>query len=209
MVTVPGGLIGDTNHRIRLYLALPDQDATAIKEVPIADTAKTVIPGIELTDGINDFSVSITGPGGESDRSAVVRYVFDDAPPKITITSPKNNAIVNGKAVTIKGKTQARTTLLARNDANGSSVAGTAESDGTFSLSVAIATGREQDHDLRHRPGGQRHRVDPQHPARLGQAGGRRSPPRTIRSSGRSCRSRSPWSPRSPTPTARSWRART
>jgi hypothetical protein len=141
VVTVPGGLIGDPNHRIRLYLALPDQDATAIKEVPIADTAKTVIPGVELTDGINDFSVSITGPGGESDHSAVVRYIFDDAPPKITITSPKNNAIVNGKAVTIKGKTQARTTLLARNDANGSSVAGTAESDGTFSLSVAIASG--------------------------------------------------------------------
>jgi hypothetical protein len=85
--------------------------------------------------------VSITGPGGESDHSAVVRYVFDDAPPKITVTSPKNNAVINAKAVTIKGKTQARTTLLARNDANGSSVAGTAESDGTFTLSVALATG--------------------------------------------------------------------
>jgi Glucodextranase, domain B len=141
VVTVPSSLIGSANHRIRLYLALPGQDATPIKDVPIADTAKTVIPGIELTDGINDFSVSITGPGGESDHSAVVRYIFDDTPPKITITSPKNNAIVNGKAVTIKGKTQARTTLLARNDASGSSVAGTAESDGTFSLSVAIAAG--------------------------------------------------------------------
>ena len=31
--------------------------------------------------------------------------------------------------------------MLARNDANGSSVAGTAESDGTFTLSVALATG--------------------------------------------------------------------
>ena len=51
-----------------------------------------------------------------------MRYVFDDAPPKITISSPKNNGTVNGKAATIKGKTQARTTLLARNAANGSSV---------------------------------------------------------------------------------------
>jgi hypothetical protein len=141
VVTVPASLIGDTNHRIRLYLTLPGQQAAAITEVPIADTVKTVIPGIVLTDGANDFYVTITGPGGESDPSAVVRYVFDDAPPKITITSPKNNAVINGKAVTIKGKTQARTTLLARNDANGSSVAGTAESDGTFTLSVALATG--------------------------------------------------------------------
>jgi hypothetical protein len=141
VVTVPASLIGDKTHKIRLYLALPDQQPALIKEVAIASTAKTVIPGIELADGINDFSVSIIGPAGESDRSLPARYIFDDAPPKITVTSPKNNAVINGKAVTIKGKTQARTTLLARNDANGSSVAGTAESDGTFSLSVAIAAG--------------------------------------------------------------------
>ena len=81
------------------------------------------------------------GPGGGSGPSAVVRYVYDKAPPKITITSPKNNAIVNGKALTIKGKTQARTTLLAFNDTNGSSIAGTAEPDGTFSLSLSISAG--------------------------------------------------------------------
>ena len=54
----------------------------------------------------------------------MVRYVLDQAPPKITITSPKDGAVVNGKAVELKGKTQARTTLLARNDANGSSIGG-------------------------------------------------------------------------------------
>lgn len=140
VVTVPSGLAGDPDLRIRVYLALPDQPPTAIKEAPLADGLKTVIP-IELTDGINDFSVTIVGPAGESDTSAVVRYVLDKAPPKITVASPKNNAIVNGNAVTIKGKTQARTTLLARNEANGSSIAGTAESDGTFTLSLALSTG--------------------------------------------------------------------
>ena len=64
--------------------------------------------------------------------------MLDAAPPKITINSPKDNAIVNGKAVEIKGKTQARTTLLARNAANGSSIAGTAEADGTFTFSLAL-----------------------------------------------------------------------
>ena len=141
VVTVPAALIGDTNHRIRLYLTLPDQVATPIEEVPISTSTKTIIPGVQLTDGINDFSVSIIGSSGESERSAVVRYVLDSAAPKITVTSPKNNAVVNGKAVTIKGKTQARTTLLARNEANGSSIAGTAESDGTFTLSLALAAG--------------------------------------------------------------------
>jgi hypothetical protein len=141
VVTVPARLIGDKHHKIRLYLGLPDQQAAAIQEVAIGSTAKTVIPGVELVDGINDFSVTITGPAGESDHSLVVRYILDTTPPKITITTPKNNAVINGKAVTIKGKTQSRTTLLARNDANGSSVAGTADDTGSFSLSVAIAAG--------------------------------------------------------------------
>ena len=135
----------------------------------IADAPKTVIP-VELTKGINDFSVSIVGPGGESDPSAVVRYVFDAAPPKITITSPKNNAVVNGKAVTIKGKTQARTTLLARNDANGSSIAGTAGADGTFTLSLALAAGVNKITITGTDPAGQRGRDDAQRPARVGQA---------------------------------------
>jgi glucodextranase-like protein len=141
VVTVPPGVAGDQVHKIRVYLTLPDQAPTAIQDAPISAAARTVIPGVELTNGINDFTVSIVGPAGESEPSLVVRYVLDSAPPKITITSPKTNAIVNGKAVTLKGKTQARTTLLARNEANGSSVGGTAESDGTFTLSLALSPG--------------------------------------------------------------------
>ena len=140
VVNVPQALEGSTDQRIKVYLTLPDQAPTPITEVEIGEGPRTVIP-VDLSNGINDFQVSIVGPGGESDLSAVVRYVFDATPPKITISSPKNNAVVNGKAVTIKGKTQARTTLLARNDANGSSIAGNAGSDGTFQLSLALAPG--------------------------------------------------------------------
>ena len=140
IVTVPPGLEGSSDSRIKVYLTLPDGAPSPLTEVEIAEGSKTVIP-VELTKGINDFSAAIVGPGGESDMSASVRYVFDASPPKITITSPKNNGVVNGKAVKIKGKTQARTTLLARNDANGSSIAGTAGADGTFEISLALATG--------------------------------------------------------------------
>ena len=51
--------------------------------------------------------MSIVGDGTESEPSAVVRYVLDNSKPKVTITSPKANAVVNGKSATIKGKTQA------------------------------------------------------------------------------------------------------
>jgi hypothetical protein len=140
VVTIPPELIGDTTHRIKVYLALQDQAPAPIQETPLANAPTTVIP-VTLTDGINDFSVTIVGAGGESEPSGIVRYVLDTAPPKITITSPKNNGVVNGAAVKITGKTQARTTLLARNGANGSSIAGSAGPDGAFTLSLALTTG--------------------------------------------------------------------
>jgi hypothetical protein len=140
VVTVPSGLAGSLDHRIKVYLALPEQQRAPIQESPISTAPRTIIP-VTLEKGINDFTVAIVGPAGESESSPVVRYVLDASPPKITITSPKNNAIVNGKAVTLKGKTQARTTLLARNDASGSSIAGTAGTDGTFTLSLALSPG--------------------------------------------------------------------
>ena len=121
---MPAGAGRDPITASRSTSTLPDQAPTPIQESPIAEAAKTVIPVAARPKGINDFSVTIVGPAGESEPSRAGPLRVDTVPPKITITSPKNNAIVNGKAVTIKGKTQARTTLLARNDANGSSIGG-------------------------------------------------------------------------------------
>ena len=140
VVSVPSAMVGNTEHRIRVYLALKDQAPQAIQEVPIADSPKTVIP-VELAKGINDFTVTIIGPGGESDTSAVVRFVLDTSKPKVTITSPKDNAVINGKSVEIKGKVQARSTLIARNTDNEQSISSTADADGTFKISLPLATG--------------------------------------------------------------------
>ncbi len=143
VVTVPSELLGDTTSRLRVYLALKDQAPTPIQEAPLAATAQTVIP-VELTKGINDFSVTIVGPGGESDPSPVVRYVLDQTPSKITITSPKDGAVVNGLTVQISGKTQGRSTLVARNAANGSSISATAGGDGLFALDLPLSTGTNE-----------------------------------------------------------------
>lgn len=141
VVTVPADLVGDPEHRLRIYLALKDQAPAAIDEVPMPALARTIIP-VELTKGINDFSVSIVGPAGESDPSPIVRYVLDQVKPPIEIASPKDGAVVNGKTVTIKGKTQGRSTVIARNAKNGSSITGTAGSDGLFELKLSLGTGQ-------------------------------------------------------------------
>ncbi len=139
VITVPDEVVGQPNQLLRIYLALKDQVPAPIDEVPIAGPT-TIVP-VTLTKGVNDFTVTILGPGGETDPSAVVRFIQDQAPPKITIASPKNGAIVNRKAIEIKGKTQGRTTLIARNATNGASITGDALADGTFSLTIAITSG--------------------------------------------------------------------
>jgi hypothetical protein len=139
-VTVPAAVVGDPDYKIRVYLALSGQKPAPLQDVPLGTLRQTVIP-VDLTKGINEFSVTLVGPGGESEHSAVARYVLDPTPPKVTITSPKDGAVVNRPAVDIKGKTQARTTLIARNGANGTTFTGTAQADGTFVLTVALTTG--------------------------------------------------------------------
>jgi hypothetical protein len=143
VVTVPSDVIGDPDSRIRVYLALKDQDPAPIQEAPLSVTAQTVIP-VELTKGINDFTVTIVGPGGESDPSPVARYVLDQAPAKVTIYSPEEGSVVNGPTVEISGKTQARSSLIARNAANGASVNGAAATDGLFTLALPISTGTNE-----------------------------------------------------------------
>jgi hypothetical protein len=136
VVTVPAALVGDTEHRMRIYLALKDQAPTAVQEVPMPILARTIIP-VELT----KFTITIVGPAGESDPSPSVTYILDQAAPKIEVASPKDGAVVNGKAVTIKGKTQGRSTISARNAQNGSTITGSAGTDGLFEITLSLATG--------------------------------------------------------------------
>ena len=137
---MPSRLAGDPAYRVRVYLALKDQSPAPIDERPLAATPRMVIP-VMLTKGINDFSVTLVGPGGESESSPLVRWVLDIDPPVIKLSSPKDGAMINRKAVMLEGRTQGRSTLNVRNLKTGESIGGTAAADGTFALSLPIASG--------------------------------------------------------------------
>ena len=139
-VTVPSRLAGNPDYMVRVYLALKDQAPTPIDEAPLAATPRMVIP-VKLTKGINDFSVTLVGPGGESESSPLIRWVLDVAPPVIKLGSPKDGALINRQAVTLQGRTQGRSTLNARNMKTGQSIGGTAAADGTFSLDLPLDNG--------------------------------------------------------------------
>ncbi len=139
-VTVPTSLAGRADYRIRVYLALKDQSPAPIHEVELAPTARTVIP-VDLTKGINDFSVTLIGPGGESEQSPLARWILDQDPPGIRISAPRDGAVINRQVATVEGRTQARSTVRGRNLETNEALTTTAGTDGTFTLSLPMAKG--------------------------------------------------------------------
>ncbi len=139
--TVPGNVVGRTDVRIRLYLGLQGQTARPIEEVAAPATTQFTIPGVALTKGSNDFSVTLVAGATESEHSAIVTYVLDTTAPKVTISSPAAGATLNAPVATITGKTQARSSVVAHDTVSGASATTSAAADGTFSLTIALASG--------------------------------------------------------------------
>ena len=139
--TIPPEVIGRDDILIRVYVALPDQEPVAVRDLPVGETTAFVVEGLALEPGRNDVTTTLVGPGGESEPSPVITYVLDRAKPKISVSAPKNGATVNGAVVKITGKTQGRSTVVARNEANGTAATTAAAGDGTFTLKVPLSPG--------------------------------------------------------------------
>jgi hypothetical protein len=107
----------------------------------VGATPNFSIPGVALQPGRNDFSATVTGPGGESKASPLVTYVLDTSKPKITFSSPADQAVINATTVTIAGTTQGHSTVSASNAANGRTVVGVADPTGIFQLVLELADG--------------------------------------------------------------------
>lgn len=140
-VTLPTAVVGRAGYSVRLWVTLKDAPAAIIAQAPVGRTSVQMIPSVTLASGRNDIQASILGPGGESKLSPVATWVLDQVPPKITIISPKDNASVTKASVTVKGKTQAVSTVVARNDANAATASTQADKDGLFSVTLAVTTG--------------------------------------------------------------------
>ena len=145
VVSVPVGLIGDPSARIRFYLALEGLEAVPVFDVSVGKTSRMTVP-FDLTRGRNDISATLFRGTQESEPSPIVTWILDLDPPKITVTSPKNGAAITEPEVTVKGTTQAGTTLIARNDGNGTSISSVSGKDGSFAFGLPLAPGSNTIH---------------------------------------------------------------
>jgi len=139
--TLPPEVVGRDGYVVRIYVALPDQEPVPLREVAVGETTSFAVEEVPLEPGRNDMTATLVGPGGESETSPAITYVYDRSKPKITVTSPRDKAKVNGATVTITGKTQGRSTVVARNEANGTAATVTATDTGAFSLEVPLSSG--------------------------------------------------------------------
>lgn len=140
-VTVPAEIAGETGYSVRLYVTLPDIDPRMLAEVPVGATSVLVIPGVTLVKGPNDLQASVVGAGGESELSPVVSWVLDNVKPKFSVTSPKNGASISKTSTTVKGKTQAGSTVRLANNVNGATATVVASKDQLWEAKIAIGEG--------------------------------------------------------------------
>jgi hypothetical protein len=140
--TIPAAIVGQPDWRIRIYVAIGKGDPAVAIEVPVGANQHFLVPAVDLNPGQNTFTATIVGPDdSESEFSAAVTYILDTTKPRIVLSAPKANAVVNGKSVQVVGKTQARSELSIRNLTTNATVAGEADANGAFRIPISIGTG--------------------------------------------------------------------
>jgi len=139
---VPAAVAGADGTLIRIYVAIGKGEPGMTKEVPVGPRQQFIVPGLTLSPGPNTFTATIVGPTDlESEASAAVTYIYDKVKPKITLSAPKENAVVNAKSVQVVGQTQGRSTISIRNLTTNAVVTGAADTKGAFSIAISIGTG--------------------------------------------------------------------
>ena len=140
-VSLPSAVVGKAGFSVRLYVKVGEAAPVAVGSIKVGPTAQVTLLGTPLQDGRNEFYATIVGPSGESDPSPVVTWVLDQKAPTVVLATPKNGAAVTKDAVSVTGKTQGRSSVVARNEANGATATTTAGSDGLFKLVIAVGPG--------------------------------------------------------------------
>jgi hypothetical protein len=133
---LPSGVAGSSTLRLRVYVG-----ETQVAQVPVPATADFLVPAVPLQPGWNEISAAIVETTGEGPRSAAIKVNFDDQPPALSISSPRNGAKITATSVTVSGTTQAGSSVSVHNGLTGGSANTSAAASGSFKMSIDIGTG--------------------------------------------------------------------
>ena len=137
-VTVPEPGTTMSGLEVRIY-----RNSKWLTSQKVTGVGKMTVTGVPLRRGVNKLTATIANAGGEGPRSAVVTITVDDQAPKVTVKSPRTNALVSGSHVTIAGRTEDNLTVTGRNTTSGAPrVTADADAAGAYSLDMRLAPGR-------------------------------------------------------------------
>lgn len=139
--SIPASVAGRSGYTVVVSGGLRGEQPADLAGIDVGETTVFFVPDIPLKAGVNVLTARIVGPAGDSPDSAAVLVVVDRKAPTVKITSPKDGVSINGPTVTITGKTQGNSDLVARNETTGQSISAGAKADGTFELKVGIGDG--------------------------------------------------------------------
>ena len=108
-----------------------------IGEVPVGQLPQFLLRDVKLVPGVNEFTATVFGSGGETAASAPVRITYVTTKPRIVILAPSRGAKIATATVPVVGRVPVGASVVVRNLTNSTGSAVTADSHGSFS---AIAT---------------------------------------------------------------------
>jgi hypothetical protein len=132
---LPGDVAGTTDE-IKVYVG---GEKAAQQQVPT--TNDFVVTGVGLAEGPNVITATLVTADGESGPSAPITITFDDVPPPLALSSPKDGASVATATVAVKGTTQPGATVTIHDANTGGSTSVVAVVSGAFAVTVTLAEG--------------------------------------------------------------------
>jgi hypothetical protein len=133
---LPSGAAGSATLQLRIFVG-----ADQVAQVPVPATVDFVVPAVPLQPGWNEISAAILGANGQGPRSAVIRINFDDQPPALKISAPRDKSTVTAEQATVSGTTQAASTIAVRNALTGGSANTLAAASGSFKVAIDVGDG--------------------------------------------------------------------
>ena len=133
--TLPGDVAG-TSDELKVYVG---GELKASQQVPT--TNDFVVAGVPLAEGPNVITATLVTADGEGAPSAPITVTFDDVPPPLAFSSPKNGASIATATVAVKGTTQPGATVTIQDANTGGSTSVVAAASGGFSATVTLAEG--------------------------------------------------------------------
>lgn len=141
--SVPGGAIGKSGYKVRVYVIAADETRSQVAEVEVGLTTHFSTAAITLVEGPNTFVAALVTPSSEGQPSPKIVLILDSTPPKLSIASPVDGSSQSGSSVVVSGKSDPNSTVTVRNrQAPGGGLSSkVVGEDGRFALTVGLVAG--------------------------------------------------------------------